>query len=129
MADRVGYRRPPQHTRWRKGQSGKPSGRPKRAASFADDLMAELSEVIQVTEGGKVKRITKRRALIKALTANSLKGNARAASLLFSLCARVIEGNPDDEAQAELSAKDRKIVEAYLERQVQLKLAKQKGGE
>jgi hypothetical protein len=38
--------------------------------------------------------MTKRRALIKALTAGSLKGNARAASLLISLCARVIEVDP-----------------------------------
>jgi hypothetical protein len=51
MADRVGYRRPPEHTRWRKGRSGNPTGRPKRATSFADDLIAELSEIIQVTEG------------------------------------------------------------------------------
>jgi hypothetical protein len=129
MADRVGYGRPPQHTRWRKGRSGNPTGRPKRVASFADDLNAELSEVIQVTEGGKVKRITKRRALIKALTAGSLKGNARAASIVIGLCARVIEGDPDKQAQAELSAKERKIVEAYLERQVQLRVAKEKGGE
>jgi hypothetical protein len=129
VADRVGYRRPPEHTRWRTGQSGNPTGRPKNAASFADDLIAELSEVIQVTEGRKVKRITKRRALIKALTAGSLKGNARAASLLISLSARFIEAHPDDQSQAEVSAKDHKIVEAYLERQVQLRLAKQKGGE
>lgn len=129
MANRVGYRRPPERTRWRKGQSGNPTGRPKSAPSFADDLIAELSEVIQVTEGGKLKRMTKRRALIKALTAGSLKGDARATSLLFSLCARVIESHPDEQAQAEVSAKDRSIVEAYLERQLQLRLAKQKGGE
>jgi hypothetical protein len=43
------------------------------------------------------------------------------------LCARFIEPDPAGQAQAELSAKDRKIVEAYLERQVQLRLAKQGG--
>lgn len=129
MATKVGYRNPPEHARWRKGQSGNPSGRPKSPASFADDLMAELCELVQVTEGGKVRRITKRRALIKALTAGSIKGNARAASLLISLCARVIETDPDGQAQAELGARDRKIVEDYLERQVQLRLAKQRGGE
>lgn len=127
MANKVGYGRPPEHSRWRRGQSGNPGGRPKSASNFADDLLAELSEVIQITEGGKVRRITKRRALIKALTSNSIKGNAAAASLLISLCARVIEADPGDPAQAELSARDRKIVEDYLERQVQLRLAKQRG--
>ena len=124
-----GYKNPPAHSRWRKGQSGNPSGRPKSPGNFADDLMAELSELIQVTEGGKVRRLTKRRALVKSLTSASLKGNARAASLLISLCARVIEADPHGEGQAELSGKDRKIVEDYLERQVQLRLAKQGGSE
>jgi hypothetical protein len=129
MANKIGYGSPPEHSRWRKGQSGNRSGRPKSPGNFADDLLAELSELIQVTEGGKVRRLTKRRALVKSLTSASLKGNARAASLLISLCARVIEADPHDQARAELSARDRKIVEDYLERQVQLRLAKQGGSE
>ena len=79
--------------------------------------MAELAELIQITEGRKVKRITKQRALIKALTAGGIKGNTRAANLLISLSARLIEGDPEGQARAELDAKDRKIVEDYLERQ------------
>jgi Family of unknown function (DUF5681) len=126
---KVGYRCPPESARWRKGQSGNPNGRPKKPANFADDLLSELAEFIQVTEGGKVRRITKQRALIKALTAGGIKGNARAASLLISWLARVIEGGPEGHALAEIDAKDRKIVEDYLERQVQLRLAKQTGGE
>ncbi len=65
---------------------GNPSGRPKRAANFADDLMAKLAEVIQVTERGKVKRITKQRVLIEALTAGGIEGDRRAANLLISWC-------------------------------------------
>jgi hypothetical protein len=129
MARKVGYARPPESARWRKGQSGNPSGKRKKPANFADDLMAELGEVIQVTEGGKVRRITKQRALIKALTAGGIKGNPRAAALLISWCARLIEGDPEGQARAELDAKDRKIFEDYLERQVQLQLAQQRGGE
>ena len=129
MANKVGYGNPPEHSRWRKGESGNRRGRPKSAASFADDLAAELAEVIQITEGGKVRRITKRRALIKALTAGGIKGNARATSLLVSLCARVIEAEHEDQAEVGLNTRDRKIVEGYLDRQVQLRLAKQKGGE
>jgi Family of unknown function (DUF5681) len=127
--EKIGYRRPPSHSRWRKGRSGNPTGRPKSAGNFADDLIAELSEMIRITEGAKVRRITKRRALVKSLTSASLKGNARAASLLISLSARVIEADPHGQAQAELSARDRKVVEDYLERQVQLRLAKERGSE
>jgi len=129
MVKKVGYGSPPEQSRFRKGQSGNPYGRPKRPAQFGDDLMAELAEVIQITEAGKVKRITKQRALIKALTAGGIKGNARAASLLMGWCAKVIEADPGVSAEAAaLGAEDRKIVEDYLERQVQLRLARQKGG-
>lgn len=126
MAKNVGYKSPPEHSRFRKGQSGNPSGRPKRPANFGDDLMAELAEVIDIQEGGKRKRITKQRALIKALTAGGIKGNARAASLLMGWCARVIEQEPDLQPPREMTAEDRKIAEAYLERQVELRLAQKK---
>jgi hypothetical protein len=129
MTNKVGYARPPESARWRKGQSGNPSGKRKKPANFGNDLMAELAEVIQLTEGGNVRRITKQRSLIKALTAAAIKGNTRAANLLINCCARVIEGDPEGPARAELDAKDRKIVEDYLERQVQLRLAQQRGGE
>src|ERR1700754_4025380 len=59
MADRVGYRSPPEHSRWQKGQSGNPRGRPKGIASIESDLLAELGQFIQIKEGGKPKRITK----------------------------------------------------------------------
>ena len=66
---------------------GNPSGRTKRAANFADDLMAKLAEVIQVTERGKVKRITMQRALIEALTRWRHQGrHTRVANLLISWC-------------------------------------------
>ena len=128
MAKKIGYASPPEHARWRKGQSGNLSGRPKKPPNFADDLMAELSEYISITEGGKDRRITKQRALIKALTAGSIKGNASAASLIISLCARIIEADPEVQARAEVSVKDRKIFEDYLERQVQQRLAKERRG-
>jgi hypothetical protein len=124
-----GYASPPERTRWRKGKSGNPSGKRKKPANFADDLMAELAEVVQLTEGGKVRRISKQRALVKTLIATALKGNTRAANLLINCCARVIEGDPESQAQAELDAKDLAIVEAFLERQVQLRLAKQRRDE
>jgi hypothetical protein len=129
MANKAGYGSPPERTRWRKGQSGNPSGKRKKPANFGNDLMAELAEVIQLTEGGNVRRITKQRALIKALTAAAIKGNTRAANLLINCCARVIEGDLEGQARAELDAKDRKIVADYLEREVQRRLAQQRGGE
>jgi Family of unknown function (DUF5681) len=126
MADKVGYGSPPLHTRWKTGQSGNPRGRPKGARDFKTDLLAELAQVIQITEGGKTRSITKKRALIKALATNSIKGDTRASNILLRLCARLIEAIPDTGADAELSAADREIVDAYLERQVELRIASRK---
>jgi hypothetical protein len=127
MKRRVGYASPPEHSRWGKGHSGNPRGRPKRKADVQDDLMAELAEVIQITEGGKTKRITKQRALIKALTAHGLKGDTRAANILIAMCAKAIAAQTGA-AAPDLTANDRKIVDDYLERQVELRLAQRKGG-
>jgi hypothetical protein len=129
MTRKVGYGSPPLHSQWKKGQSGNPRGRPKGARDFMADLLAELAQVIQITEGGKVRSITKQRALIKALTTGGIKGDTKASAIVLRLCARFIEASPELETEPEVSAADRKIVEDYLERQVELRLAARKEGE
>ena len=74
----VGYRKPPKTTRFKTGKSGNPKGRPKGSTNLATDLSAELNEQITVREGGQARRVTKQRALIKALTAQALQGDVRA---------------------------------------------------
>lgn len=54
----VGYGKPPRHTRFQKGQSGNPRGRPKGARGLKADLRAELSERVRVTENGRTRRLT-----------------------------------------------------------------------
>jgi Family of unknown function (DUF5681) len=52
------YRKPPVHTRFKKGQSGNPRGRP--AKKLAALLAAALNEKVTVTENGKRRQVTKR---------------------------------------------------------------------
>lgn len=124
MPEDVGYGRPPKHSRWKKGQSGNPRGRPKAKRDPGDELLAELGELIQITEGGRTRSITKMRALIKSLIARAIKGDTRAGNLILVWRARQLADNP--EAEPDLSPQDRKIVEEYLDRQVELRLAKRK---
>jgi Family of unknown function (DUF5681) len=48
----VGYGRPPRHTRFVKGQSGNPRGRPPGAKNLSSLLGEALNETVIVTENG-----------------------------------------------------------------------------
>ena len=93
----VGYRKPPKTTRFKAGQSGNPKGPPKDSTNLATDLSAELSEQITAREGGQARRVTKQRALIKALTAQALQGDVRATTALLALYARVMSDPSETE--------------------------------
>ncbi len=66
----VGYGKPPEHTRFKKGHSGNGQGRPRGVKNLATLLGAALDEKVIVTENGRRRKITKREAIIpSSLTA------------------------------------------------------------
>ena len=81
----VGYQKPPEHTRFKKGESGNPKGRPKGSLSVAAELNKALNEVITVVVNGKHKRITKLTAAVTALVNRAIQGDARAMQQLLAL--------------------------------------------
>ncbi len=58
----VGHSHPPIATRFRKGQSGNPKGRPKGAKNFKTLVNKALNEKVTVNENGKRKAISKMEA-------------------------------------------------------------------
>lgn len=112
----VGYKRPPKHARWAKGQSGNPRGRAKGTRNLVTELSEELGERIPVREQGKSHSITKQRAVIKALTARAVQGDARAANLLLNMIIRLAHLELPVEPDAPIAAEDATIVEAFLKR-------------
>jgi hypothetical protein len=88
---KVGYCKPPQATRFVKGKSGNPMGRPPSylrkgpRAVFMDILMNELDSPITVMEGNRRKRISKQRAVIKNLVKCAIDGSTDAIAGLFKL--------------------------------------------
>jgi hypothetical protein len=83
----VGYGKPPQHSRFQKGRSGNPSGRPRSeilgATSLAQLLQAALDETVLVPKGRRRRRVTKREAIVANLVDRALQSDPRAIRLLF----------------------------------------------
>jgi Family of unknown function (DUF5681) len=84
----VGWGKPPLGTRFKKGQSGNPKGRPRGTKNLQTDLMEELQETITVREGERTVRMSKQRAMIKTVMNKSLKGDARAVMTLLRMLTR-----------------------------------------
>lgn len=79
MADYViGYGKPPKHTRFAKGQSGNPSGRPQGSQNLGTVLLKTMRQRIRVTENGQVRYITKLEAVIVQLVNKALRGDVNA---------------------------------------------------
>jgi hypothetical protein len=125
----IGYKKPPTKAQFRKGRSGNPKGRPKGSRNLKTDLEAELTETIQVSEGGTRKAISKQRAMLKSLTARALQGDPRAANTVLGLVQKLLDDEEPDRGPEELAAEDRAILDAYEQRVRQRLVAQTKGGE
>ncbi|MFN2098754.1 DUF5681 domain-containing protein [Altererythrobacter sp. MF3-039] len=74
----IGYGNPPASTRFKKGQSGNPRGRPKkRHREMPYD--AVLGQMVTIRENGKEKRVTAAEAFLLQLTRKGLAGDSAAA--------------------------------------------------
>ena len=110
----VGYKKPPAHTRFKKGQSGNPKGRPTGTKNFKTDLMEELSEQVLITESGKDPQITKKRAIVKRTMQKAIAGDIRAIGMLASWVAQFL-GISSETVEAEhLSPDDEAIISRYI---------------
>lgn len=94
--DRVGYRRPPKHTRFKKGQSGNPRGRPVKRPSA--DTPGEIGRVVREVSRMKVRgpqgeEVPMLKAQMMALANAGLKGKASAIKLFAELLALALEDN------------------------------------
>ena len=57
----VGYGKPPRHTRFKKGQSGNPRGRPSGSKNLKTLLNEALNERVVVTEEGGRRNTSRKR--------------------------------------------------------------------
>jgi Family of unknown function (DUF5681) len=90
----VGYGRPPIETRFQKGKSGNPRGRPKGAKNkqprlneerMKAILLEEAYRTITVRDGDKNVSVPMAQAIIRSLAVNAVKGQHRAQRLFSEL--------------------------------------------
>ena len=107
----VGYGKPPRHTRFKKGQSGNPRGRPSGSKNLSTLLTEALNEVVIVAENGGRRKITKRQAIITQLVNQSAKADWRATKILLYIL-QVIEARTEPmTAETSLDAADEGVME------------------
>lgn len=99
--DNVGYGWPPASTRFRKGQSGNPKGRP-RGRKRELPYEAVLGQMVTIREDGIERRVTAAEAFLLHMTKRGLEGDGPAARAAMAAIeeARAARGvNGQDEQQ------------------------------
>ncbi|MBN8630060.1 MAG: hypothetical protein J0L76_04300 [Rhodobacterales bacterium] len=95
----IGYGKPPQTSRWQKGQSGNPKGRPKTRADHLKDAAAILSEPVTArTPDGSPVSLAGLEAAYLALCRKGLKGDVPA---LIKAITIMLEVQPAIEARTD----------------------------
>jgi hypothetical protein len=110
MSNSVGYKRPPDHTRFQPGRSGNPAGRPKRQPTFRNTLLTELAAAMPGSDPEHAR--SKLQALVRTLVDAAIAGNARAQSVVVGALARM--GDAEESEAPSLTPDDREILDAYV---------------
>ena len=100
----VGYKCPPVQSRFQKGQSGNPRGRPKKVPDFMEDAAEILGGTVTGQAKGKSITLPIVQAMFRTLCRQALKGDNQALRRIIELML-TLEPAVQDKAKEEETAK------------------------
>jgi Family of unknown function (DUF5681) len=84
----VGYKKPPMHSRFKPGQSGNRTGRPKGAFSAKGLFRKVMNEKLTVTDKGRLRKLSSAELAFMALRNKVMKGDLKAIQLWLELAVK-----------------------------------------
>lgn len=119
----VGYKKPPSHTRFQKGQSGNRTGRRKekpKLPSVEIALAEALNAPVTVTENGRVRRITKFEAMMTQMVNKANSGHHPTRALLMSALTKLHANNAtsvelDSQTSAQTAEDFKEEIDRFLD--------------
>lgn len=101
---KIGYKRPPRHTRFQAGQSG----------NLATDVKRTLKVPVRLNEQGKPRKVSTQEAILLRLREKALKGDSRSLDRLVAL-AQTFNNDATSESPGgkAIALEDQAILDAY----------------
>jgi hypothetical protein len=111
----VGYGKPPEHTRFKPGQSGNPRGRKPGSKNVMTLLEETLFATVKVRENGKVRRVPAIQACFLNLRNLAMKGDSKALDRFLRLASLYLSAQPESSSATTPQAVDRAAELALLQ--------------
>jgi hypothetical protein len=113
---KVGRGRPPQHSRWRKGQSGNAKGRPSGSLNVKTVLTRVVEEMrVPLTENGSKRDVNILEALLKREAHEGINGKLSAIQSFMNRAERLLPSTTH-QSEPDLLAEDEAILKRALHR-------------
>jgi hypothetical protein len=112
----VGYGKPPRQTRFQRGSSGNPKGRPKGSKNLATVVLKESRQQVRVNGPRGSRKVTKLEAAVMQLGNKSAQGDLRASREFFALIHRSEETAAMGTGSGPINELDQQMMESLKRR-------------
>jgi hypothetical protein len=102
-----GYGKPPEHSRFKKGQSGNPHGRPKGSKNLRTLMLEELQKKVSIPANGKIRKLSKGQVVVMNWINQMMQGDHRARDQYLKLEEQII-------AATNIRVPEDQVIDAYI---------------